>query len=485
MCVSGFSHFSEAIPDPNGCLVQDNETGLCINPLFSPKFTQELHYLIRRSYYLTHRGKDAYDYRHSADLMQAVTLIFNYRNNRSIWECHRPLTGTHGSNHLKGLIGLLPHGHGVEVDYPGFVAYHEATATRPPIIAIIFRGSQSHKFQPGFGLLGPSWLTNLDTQTMLYPDLLEQRARFHKGYLEKYLAMRNSLFGDLHDYINMVPEELRKDIRFIVTGHSQGAGLVLPAALDITYQFGQFIHGKFFNNQKTPRFFAYMLSGPNSIAGRRTKKLVYDVIGKENILRHCSILDAVTYSFLSPKSSFKKKLAVKACLGGSSTFYPVGYLAMDDLMLLYQKAQRIDRIEDPDGTKLRNSVKYALKAYKHFILSHQYFSPYHKMAAYIRLRQCIYSMGGLYRFIAVNHYGSCHSKQCDLKNIKDDSYGFDPRLVECNLNHGLKRGKLHHDYAEKIIDGFYTYKQVFYINPSKIDRKIHVPHYEKIGSVYQ
>ncbi|MDR2396267.1 MAG: hypothetical protein LBD69_00155 [Puniceicoccales bacterium] len=471
--------------DPNGPLVQIIDGKRQVHPLFTPEFVKELHLLNKRSYRITHRGENAYDYTHPHKLNSNRLNKFSYTsdilsNQTDTWYCHRPFVGTHGTNRLRGIIGFFPHAHGVEVDYPGFVAVRQATDDVPPVIAIVFRGSQSRNFQPLHGILGPSWLTNFSAIKMDYPETLGLNATFHRGFLEKYLAARQSIFGDINDCIRLIPIEQRQDIRFIITGHSQGAGICLPAALDIVHTFGPQIFGEAFNNIETPRFFVYALSGPNSVGSSSTKRLFNDVVGRDNVIRHSSILDIVTYLCLGKHyDRWLYNAILRVTVGIQAGYTPVGHLAIDDLANLLQKGFAFNNQVD----NLRNFEtisRYCFKGYHEAMLTYQHGAflsfCYKGIATYHFLRGS-HAMGGLVNFIAINHYGSLNASQvnpteCPEEAIDDadnHSYSFDPRLPECSLDNCLERGANHRDLSL----GMRTYvdpSQVFTSVPAGFDR---------------
>ncbi|MDR1254738.1 MAG: hypothetical protein LBJ78_01765 [Puniceicoccales bacterium] len=454
---------TDPIPDPNGPMVQNFGEIKLVHPILTEETLQEILALLRRAYRLTLRNA------HADDFNTLYKLLFNREDKFvhasgliSQWLCHRPFIGLHGAVFLRGLMMLFPHARGVETDYGGFVALRQATETTPPIIVIVFRGSQANRFQNFGGILSPSWLTNLSASKKVCPaNWGGYRAIFHQGYLDKYSSARPSIFADLHDCIRMVPRAQRRDIRFIITGHSQGAGVCLPAALDITYTFGRRIFGEHFSNITTPRFFVYALSGPNSVGTGSTKRLFNDIVGRDNVIRHSSILDIVTHLCLGKHhDTWLFNHFLGATVGVQAGYTPVGHLAIDDLASLFRKGFALNGQHD-NLRNLPTIARFCLRGYHEAMLTY-HSRPLarfgHKgLAASFFLRGAR-AMGGIQNFIAINHYGSLSASDtnpiemrtglgeigvADTHDADRDSYYFDPRLPECNLNACLARGANH------------------------------------------
>ena len=287
-------------PNIEGTLVQKNENGdLVINPIFQPEIIYQLHYLIKRSYRITDRQGNSYNYSYPDKLTHRRSNSF-IGVNKYKWLIHEPFTGIHGVERLPGVAGAAASSAcAVELDYPGFVAYLPRENERPPLIAVVFRGSQSKSFQRLGGILGPSWLTNFSATKGTFPAGINGSkglagACFHEGYLRKYLSARINILAHIKSVFREIPKEDRLNTRIIFTGHSQGAGIALPAALDITHVLGKKLFGDNFKNKRTPRFFVYALSGPNSTGDSATKSLMNKVIGRDNIIRHNSLFDIVS-----------------------------------------------------------------------------------------------------------------------------------------------------------------------------------------------
>jgi len=411
-------------PDINGSLVQREGERIYVNPIMTETLVKELHYLNKRSYRITNRGENQYDYLHPEKLTQKRINRFSIINTihgeteiqEDDWDVQEPFTGVHGTNELKGGLGVLPASHQVELDYPGFVALSKAKfgtqgeMKRPPIIAIVFRGSQSKSFQKLGGILGPSWLTNFSANKMEVPSGFSMSgALFHKGFLEKYLSARINIHGHIRKLWKTIPEEFRNDTRFIITGHSQGAGVAIPAALDIVGELGKEFFGDGFNNVETPRFFVYALSGPNPTGNSQTKEMINRVIGRDNIIRHNSIFDIVTYVCLGKNyDRWFYNMFLNHVAGVESGYHPVGHLAIDDTRRLFLKG-----LEYNKEYELINSLDeiddLLKKTYSEAIRSRQsawYVSCFYKALETWYLARSMNAVDGIKNFVYINHYGS-------------------------------------------------------------------------------
>lgn len=459
----------------DGPLVQEDYQGkLHVNELFTEKFVNDLHYLIKRSYRLTRRDKDAYDYTTPNKLMTDRYSHLRYHDS----ECHdwfmlKPFTGTHGTN---GLEGALKFANGVEADYPGFTALLQQE-NNPPIIAIVFRGSQSRSFQPLNGILGPSWLTNFSASKMECPDSVNlDGALFHKGFLEKYLSSRLNIMSDIWTLWKKIPKKQRKQTRFVITGHSQGAALTIPAALDLTKNFLPQLLGKNFSNIETPRLFVYALSGPNSVGNRETKNMINEIVGRNNIIRHNSIFDIVTYVCLGKHyDHWLYNLLFKTVAGVEAGYLPVGRLAIDDSLTLFSKGLYYN-----GEWELLNCIgeidSYYKNVYNNAVLSyrsdHNFLSLFYKGIAAWHLAHGLSEIGGIENFVCINHYASLtancisfnHDRKTRAMSITkletSDGSSFDPRLPECNLEDCLYRGNVHRSVTKELAD-YDSPEQVF------------------------
>ena len=464
------SSLSAAIDGP---LVQEHQGELRINELFTERLVNDLHYLIKRSYRLTHRDDDAYDYTTPRKLMADRYSHLRYADS----ECHdwfmlKPFTGTHGSS----TIGHLTCKNGVEADYPGFAALLQQE-NMPPIIAVVFRGSQSRSFQPLNGILGPSWLTNFSASKMECPESINlDGALFHKGFLEKYLSSRLNVMSDIWTLWKKIPKEQREQTRFIITGHSQGAALTAPAALDITKNLLPKLFKREFNNLETPRLFVYALSGPNSVGNRETKNMINEVVGRDNIIRHSSIFDIVTY--VCPGKHYDRwiyNILFKVFAGVETGYLPVGRLAIDDAQTLFSKGLYYNA-----DWKLLDCVKEIetdwMKFYHDAVLlyrnDYSFLRLFYKGIAAWHLAHGLSEMGGIGNFVSINHYASKtanhisfakgrKAKAMSITNLEtSEGASFDPRLPECNLNNCLKRGNIHRSITKELAD-YDSPEQVF------------------------
>lgn len=479
-------------PDIEGTLVQTNEKGDCVvNPIFQPEIVNQLHYLIKRSYRITDRHENAYNYRYPEKLTHRRSNSFGKTTEEQScssseggaekpelhydkWIIHAPFTGTHGVEQLRGLVGkMYKIPCAVELDYPGFVAYLPREGERPPLIVVVFRGSQPKSFQPLGGLLGPSWLTNFSAAKEKFPEGVENSEDlagvcFHSGFLRKYLSARVNILAHIETMLLEIPEADRPNARIIFTGHSQGAGVALPAALDVTHVLGEKYFGADFDNKVTPRFFVYALSGPNSTGDDKTKEIMNAIIGRDNIIRHNSLFDIVTYACPGKRFDSEFCKAVFGTLAGVETgYHPVGHLAVDDIKSLMYRGFKYNgkKLEDRDW---ENIWKHLSKGYSKAIQKRQLEGGVmnYIRSFYMSVQECSCLLKGAceadgpYFFAYINHYGSSTANICCSPESKRRSLcimpgdpsqrlitpthhgsSFEPRLPESDLNPCLFRGQ--------------------------------------------
>lgn len=291
-------------------------------------------HLIKRSYLVTKRGAENH-FLH-ADSMLHGQPDFYVAETGHHWVCRRNFTGVHGqfsgtsalSRFVRGCVKVLSLGKcKAEIDFPGFVAYMPPVEGCPyHIISVVFRGTQSEDFQPYAGSLGASWATNYDAAPLeVDPDLYGFSGSMHSGYVTKFnycnatrhdlnelldngsivnpltpgesAVFANPLDRSIWKTIERIPENERDQIRFIVTGHSQGAGLAQVALPYIIHRFGAALPG-FIDNIETPRFFGYFLSSPRVAADGISAENYTDLVGKRNMLSHFAFRDIVTMACL-------------------------------------------------------------------------------------------------------------------------------------------------------------------------------------------
>ena len=504
-----------------GTFVQwSEEDKIVVNPIFTPSIVSQIHWLIKRSYRITDRAGGPYGYKTPEKLTHRRSNSFG-KNTEPVevrqrvcsdgasekpdpcfntWLIHAPFQGIHGTEHLGGLVGAVPKiPCAVELDYPGFVALLPREGERPPLISVVFRGSQSKSFQPFGGILGPSWLTNFCAAKAKFPEYISRSedlagACFHEGYLRKYLSARINILAHIEEMLQEIPEWDRRNARIIITGHSQGAGVALPAALDITHVLGKKYFDDSFDNTVTPRFFVYALSGPNSTGNTETKDLMNKIIGRDNIMRHNSLFDIVPYA--CPGKHFDSEFyrAIFGTLAGVETgYHPVGHLAIDDIQSLIMRGFKYNNKGLSDEDLYRTLAELSTgftKAMQKRQLKDGVIN--HIRAFFMSVQECKHLLKGasaadsLYFFACINHYGSSTANICcsprprtksrlsvmlpkaalatadlpspEIKPSHESS--FEPRLPEADLTPCLWRGQRVRELVKNDIP-FESFEQVF------------------------
>ena len=429
--------------DYNGPLVQYDENGIKkINPLFNDELMQDIYYLLKRSYMITTRVLDRYDYV-QADRLQ-LNELRNFGKDRN-WFCLKACVGTQGDENRLSHTLLISGKKNMEVDYPCFVALKLKTEANPyHIIAIVFRGSQSNSFESLKGFGGPSWLTNLAAQKSSFEDSFNLQGLYHRGFLEKYESVRISLFSSLLECFNLIPMNEWQNTKIVITGHSQGGGLAFVSAMDIVQNFCTLVFDRNYNNKAMNKVYLMGFSSPNVFGNKQTKELFNAVFSKDNAIRYASPFDPIPYSCPGQKAENNtlSKNLLKALFGFDSGFISAGHLALSNTKdLLFKGLERCNRFDIIDH------VPYALESlidcYKNFLSS---LNSNHQL---IDLSKASYNgynaineIGGFMQFIAINHFGS---------NKYDESqFLFDPTLPETNLNNSLFRGHLQNSIVKMI-----------------------------------
>ncbi|MDR2812786.1 MAG: hypothetical protein LBB05_03315 [Puniceicoccales bacterium] len=337
----GVPSFQLEMPNDRALVFRDVR-GFHIAPWFRAIQPDLLH-LIKRSYVLTKRESDG-NFRNEHRML-CEDPMFYVSETGHLWFCDQNFTGIHGnlrgSSRIGGALNVAFEAvtlgkFAPEIDFPGYVA----TLKMDPyyVICVVLRGSQGEDFQPGSGLLSASWATNYDAAPLeVDPELYGFAGRMHGGYLTKINSCNLSreefeqmvadreidnplrsraeldfiypLFESVQRTIERIPENERSNIRFVVTGHSQGGGLAQIALPLMINQFGGTIP-QFVDNIATPRFFGYFLSAPRVAADQETVDHYNALVGHDNMINHFAFRDIVTM----------------ACLHGYKT---LGHLACD------------------------------------------------------------------------------------------------------------------------------------------------------------
>ena len=169
-----------------------------------------------------------------------------------------------------GLSGIKPEGQPVEaeIDLPGFVAVN----VPENMIVIVFHGSRSNA----------DWVTNLLQPAARFPDLGFGQHLVHHGYGLKLRYMKKSLYTLLR-YILLHYEDLdQSKLWWMVTGHSQGAGLASMAVVDLVKNFLPEIYGEKFDNKRSNVMKGWLVSAPQVCSSRACVYLAENIVGRQN-----------------------------------------------------------------------------------------------------------------------------------------------------------------------------------------------------------
>ena len=184
----------------------------------------------------------------------------------------------------------------------GFVAYHKASNT----LAIVFHGS----------INDADWVTNLASVAVrfdAYQDAkgvpLPMVGRVHAGFLDKYLSCRSderneadrtSLLGLVDRMIaEEVPSGEVPNLKFYVTGHSQGAALAQIHVVHLCQHLRKH-YGPEFSNAKDNRVHAWLLACPVGF-DHTAAAFAESVVGKRNIFVQNTGLDIVPNLGFTPR----------------------------------------------------------------------------------------------------------------------------------------------------------------------------------------
>lgn len=221
---------------------------------------------------------------------------------------------------FKGFTGL---NNSVE-DTPGFVAYNKTTNQ----MTIVFRGSQSLDM----GWQSPDWQVNFDAELIETP-----HGYIHKGFYNRTNANMDGAMQQVEAFFADMTDEQRKNVRFIVTGHSQGAAeATLASAILVDELKSTKYFGPQFDNNKTNTIITYLLEAPR-VGDEQARDWIHSLVGKANIIRQnvIGLILADPVPSASPGKTMAKILAfiigkdfAKKYAGESGTA-SVGYLAGD------------------------------------------------------------------------------------------------------------------------------------------------------------
>ncbi|MGL4371493.1 MAG: lipase family protein [Alphaproteobacteria bacterium] len=200
-----------------------------------------------------------------------------------------------------GVSGAVDSGN---TDLAGIVAFHPETGEA----VVAFHGSKD----------GHDWHNNLDSQLLFAREIKDLAGkpflfggRASKGYVERYLSSRNSLYALLEGFKKQSPE----NFRITVVGHSLGGAMGELAVADLATYFAKSIWGQDYHNAESNRVRAYLMSGAlvfDDEASKQTENLV----GRHNVIQDAVVSDPVYY--MSGKST-------AAYLNGSYRYGPTAF----------------------------------------------------------------------------------------------------------------------------------------------------------------
>lgn len=168
-------------------------------------------------------------------------------------------------------------------DLPGIVAFHPETGEA----VVAFHGSQD----------GHDWHNNLDGQLLFAREIKDSagkpflfNGRVSKGYIERYLSSRNSLYALLEGFKKQSPE----NFHITVVGHSLGGAMGELAVADLATCFAKSIWGQDYHNAESNRVRAYLMSGA-LVFDDEASKQAENLVGRHNVVQDAVASDPVYY----------------------------------------------------------------------------------------------------------------------------------------------------------------------------------------------
>ncbi|MGL4825420.1 MAG: lipase family protein [Alphaproteobacteria bacterium] len=187
---------------------------------------------------------------------------------------------------FSGVSGAVDSGN---TDLPGIVAFHPQTGEA----VVAFHGSQD----------GYDWHNNLDGQLLFAREIKDSAGkpflfggRASKGYVERYLSSRNSLYALLEGFKKQSPE----NFHMTVVGHSLGGAMGELAVADLATYFAKSIWGQDYHNAESNRVRAYLMSGA-LVFDDEASKQAENLVGRHNVIQDAVASDPVYY--MSGKST--------------------------------------------------------------------------------------------------------------------------------------------------------------------------------------
>jgi hypothetical protein len=441
-------------PLADGSLIQKSTNDqLFVHPFVTERLMETIYYLNKRSYIVSSRRHSNVDYVHEKLLQNNAECLLP---NGTRLYCHRPFAGVHGLGEpdvgLKmrftyKLLGCAVQAQ-QELDYAGFVAMQRANDEIPPLLFIVFRGTQANEFENAHGLCGPSALTNVEATKDAMPNRIIQskdKLSFHRGYLKKYLSLRHSLLGDCKELIGNLSDEDGKRLIVIVTGHSQGGGLAQIAALDVVDKLGEYCFGDDFDNVSNPHFFVLPISAPNVVGNVYTQHYYHDRVGYDNIARIANLFDIVPYACLS--TNWLRISWISKCFPIEVGFYPVGHFCPDDTLSVISRCFVDNKDFEANRVFIIQHMARGLMHSLRSRQSHEHYCNWYcdKFMALYHYVKAAKLMGGKANFINVNHYIG--------------PKGFNPQLPTTTLKRAVRNGKVLEGMLEH--DEMVSYEQAY------------------------